>query len=132
MNRSSRAVLLLCVTLAGLWGCAQGPTVTAQAERIKALETKVARLEADSRAAAAARDQLRRQFEQSEEQVKKLQATLHDRITERDQVAAQYDTFRKSLRDLVGQAESTALRFPTGDPVTITAAKRSSEITPQP
>jgi len=125
MNRANRAVLVLCVTLAGLWGCAQGPTVTAQAERIKALETKVAKLEADARAAATAHQQLRRQFEQSEEQVKKLQTTVKDRVNERDQVAAQYDSFRKSLRDLVGQADSTALRFPAGDPVTVTAARRS-------
>ena len=107
-----------------MWGCAQGPTVTAQAERIKALETKVARLEADARVAATARDQLRRQFEQSEELVKKLQATLKDRVNERDQVAAQYDAFRKSIRDLIGQADSTALRFPNGDSVTVTSASR--------
>jgi septal ring factor EnvC (AmiA/AmiB activator) len=123
MNRATRAVLVLCVTLAGLWGCAQGPTITAQAERIKALEAKVAKLEADARAAATAREQLRRQFEQSQEVVKKLQATLKDRINERDQVASQYDTFRKSLRDLVGQADASALRFPTGDTVTVTVAK---------
>jgi septal ring factor EnvC (AmiA/AmiB activator) len=129
MNRATRAVLLLCITFAGLWGCAQGPTVTAQAERIKALETKVARLEADARAAATARDQLRRQFEQSEDLVKKLQATLKDRVSERDQVAAQYDSFRKSIRDLIGQADSTALRFPGGDTVTVTAAKRTTEKT---
>ena len=69
MNRAIRAAAVLFVALLGLWGCAQGPTATAQAERIKALESKSTRLETDFRAAAAARDQVRQQLVQSEEHV---------------------------------------------------------------
>jgi septal ring factor EnvC (AmiA/AmiB activator) len=129
MNRATRASAILFVSLLGLWGCAQGPTATAQAERIKSLEAKTARLETDFRAAAAARDQLRQQLTEAEAVAKErddLKVQLKVRIGERDQVAAQYDTFRKSIKDLVGQAESTVLRFPNGDPVTITVTRRSA------
>jgi hypothetical protein len=127
MNRATRASAILFVSLLGLWGCAQGPTATAQAERIKSLEAKTARLETDFRAAAAARDQLRQQLTEAEAVAKErddLKVQLKVRIGERDQVAAQYDTFRKSIKDLVGQAESTVLRFPNGDPVMITVARQ--------
>ena len=125
-----RTTAILFVCLLGLWGCAQGPTATAQAERIKSLETKTARLEADFRAAAEARDQLRLRLSQTEEHdqtvVKErddLKAQLKLRTGERDQVAAQYDTFRKSIKDLLGQADASVLRFPNGDPVTVTIAR---------
>ncbi|HEY1379854.1 MAG TPA: hypothetical protein VGF55_23840 [Gemmataceae bacterium] len=128
MNRATRAAAVLFVCLLGLWGCAQGPTAAAQAERIKALESKTARLEADFRAAAAARDQLRQQLAQAEERTLKLQAVVKERddlraevklrTGERDQLAAQYETFRKSIKDLLGQAESAAQRTPAGERVT--------------
>jgi septal ring factor EnvC (AmiA/AmiB activator) len=128
MNRATRAAAVLFVSLLGLWGCAQGPTATAQAERIKALEAKTARLETDFRAAAAARDQLRQQLAQAEDRVQKLQAVVKERddlraqVTlrtgERDQLAAQYETFRKSIKDLLGQAESAVQRAPGGERVT--------------
>jgi TolA-binding protein len=135
MNRAIRAAAVLFVALLGLWGCAQGPTATAQAERIKALESKSTRLEADFRAAAAARDQVRQQLAQSEEHVQKLQVIVKERDelriqltlrqSERDQVAAQYDTFRTSIKDLLGQAEVAILQFPNGDPVTVTVGPRA-------
>ena len=137
MNRATRAAAVLFVSLLGLWGCAQGPTATAQAERIKALEAKTARLEADFRSAAAARDQLRQQLTDSEDHVQKLQAVVKERdelrvqvklrASERDQVGAQYDTFRKSIKDLLGQADAAVLRFPNGDPVTVTVGPRAGE-----
>jgi uncharacterized coiled-coil DUF342 family protein len=135
MNRATRAAAVLFVSLLGLWGCAQGPNATAQAERIKSLEAKTARLEADFRTAAAARDQLRQQLTDSEEHVQKLQAVVKERdevrvqlklrTGERDQVAAQYDTFRKSIKELIGQADAAVLRFPNGEPVTVTVGPRA-------
>jgi len=123
MNCANKALLVLLVVVTlGLWGCAQGPTATAQAERIKSLEAKVARLEADLRTIVSVRDQLRQKLDQSEAQVQKLQTTLKQRIGERDQVAAQYDTFRKSIKELLGEAEAGVLRFPNGEPVTVTVA----------
>ena len=130
MNRATQATAFLFLGLLGLWGCDQGPTASAQAERIKSLEAKTARLEADFRAAAATRDQLRQELDEAKAIVKErdnLRAQVKQRISERDQVVAQYDTFRKSIRDLVGQAESTVLRFPNNDPVTVTVARQHAD-----
>src|SRR5439155_24531548 len=109
---------------------AQGPSAVAQAERIKALEAKITRLEADFRAALGARDQLRQQLTQAEEHIQKLQLVIKERdelkiqvklrTSERDQLSAQFDSFRKGLKELLGQAEASVLRFPNGDPVTLT------------
>jgi TolA-binding protein len=136
MMRVTRAVAVLFVALVGLWGCAQGPNAAAQAERIKSLEAKNTRLEADFRAAAGSRDQLRQQLTQAEEHIQRLQLVVKERdelkvqlkvrTTERDQVAAQYESFRKSLKDLVGQAEASVLRFPNGEPVTVTVGPRAN------
>jgi septal ring factor EnvC (AmiA/AmiB activator) len=127
MNRATRAATILIVSMIGLWGCAQGPTATAQAERIKSLETKTTRLEADYQAAASTRDRLKQQLEQTTEQLKQLQVAMKERVSERDQLATQYETFRKSLKDLLGQADAAALRLPNGDPVTVTVAPRPTE-----
>src|SRR5207302_4623238 len=130
MNRVSHALAVLFVALLGIWGCAQGPSVAAQAERIKSLEAKINRLEIDFRAAAVARDQVRQQLTQAEEHLQKLQVVVKERdelkiqvklrAGERDQVAAQFETFRKSLKELVGQAEAMAMRFPDAAPVAVT------------
>ena len=128
MNRATRTAAVLFVTLLGLWGCAQGPTATAQAERIKALEAKTARLEADFKAATGDRDRLRQELALAQTIVKErdvLRIQVKQRLSERDQVAAQYDTFRKSIKDLLGQADSTVLHFPTGNPVAITVGRRT-------
>jgi hypothetical protein len=55
-----------------------------------------------------------------------LRVQLKVRTTERDQVSNQYEQFRKSLRDLVGQAESAVLRFSDGEPVTIAIGPRAN------
>ena len=134
MIRARQAVAVLFVSLVGVWGCTRGTSITSLSDRVKALEAKNSRLESDFRAAAASRDQLRTMLTQSEEQLQKLQVVVKERdelkaqvklkISERDQVAAQFDMFRKSLRDLVGQAESTALKSPDGDPVIVTIGGR--------
>lgn len=135
MQRATYATAVLIIVLLGVWGCGQGPTVTAQAERIKTLESKVAKLEADLRNTASNRDQLREQLAQAEEHIQKLQVVVKDRddlriqlklrTGERDQVAAQYDTFRKSIKELLGQADAAVLRTPNGEPVTVTIGPRA-------
>jgi septal ring factor EnvC (AmiA/AmiB activator) len=129
MNRTTRAAAVLFVSLLGLWGCAQGPTATAQAERIKSLEAKTARLETDFRAAVAARDQLRQQLAEAQAVFKErddLRTQVKARTGERDQIAAQFDTFRTSIKDLLGRAETTVLKFPSGEPVTVTVGPRAN------
>lgn len=134
MNLSAKNFGLLVAMLFGVWGCAQGPSAAAQAERIKSLEAKVARLESDFRSAANSRDQFKGQLSQAEEQIQKLTLVVKERddlkvqlkvrTNERDQVATQYEGFRRSIRDLIGQAESSVLKFPSNDPVIVTAGTR--------
>jgi septal ring factor EnvC (AmiA/AmiB activator) len=104
--------------------------------KLKALEARVARLEAELKASASARAELQARLETSEqalvEATTKLLATqqklqvaearvrsleqAHDeaqrlaetRTAERDALQVQYESFRKSLRDLLGQAELAA------------------------
>lgn len=131
MNRAYRAIVVLSVLTVGLWGCSQGPSQRAAlADRIKALEAKSARLDDDFKAMTASRDAARQNLTKAEEQIVKLKAVTKERdelrvqllarTTERDQIAGQFDIFRKSLRDMLGQADASVLRFPDGEPVTVT------------
>lgn len=124
MTQIQKALLVLLVVLVGIWGCAQGTSGSASAEKIKTLETKVNRLEEDVRAAAAARDQFRKKLNESEQmaaQLKQdldallpvlkerddLRVQLRTRTQERDAVTTQFDGFRRTLKDLIGQMEAT-------------------------
>jgi chromosome segregation ATPase len=88
----------------------------------------VKKLEDDYRAAAAARDQLRQKLAAAEAQAAKVQQQLQTelehvraaaaaekdslksqlkiRTNERDAVTAQYDSFRKNLKELIGNADT--------------------------
>lgn len=133
MIRASHAIAVLFVAMIGLWGCSRGPSAATLAERIKLLEAKCGRLEADFRTAAGTRDQLRIQLTQSEDEVAKLQPVVKERddlrgqlkskLAERDQVVAQFDAFRKTIRELVGQADTSSLKFSDSDPVVTISAK---------
>src|SRR6185369_7107319 len=122
MNRAYQAIAVLFVALVGIWGCSQNTSnKAALADRVQILETKCARLEDDLRTMASARDQARHRAEEQIEQLKvvtterdEMKSQLHVRTGERDQVAGQYELFRKTIKDLVGEAESTVLRFPDG------------------
>ena len=141
MMCTSHAIALMFVALAGVWGCSQGPSAATLAERIKSLETKCTRLETDFKAASAARDQLRVQLTQSEDQVAKLQSATKERddlkvqltlkTSERDQINSQFDAFRQSIRDLLGQADATAMRFPATDTPVVTISARPVSRNPQ-
>ena len=132
MNQFQKALLFLLVVMLGIWGCAQGSGVSS-ADRIRALETKVTRLEEDFRAAATARDQFRKKLGETEQiaaQLKEevdalrpvvkerdeIRMQLKARTQERDAVMIQFDGFRKSLRDLLGQMDAAAKS--TSPPVT--------------
>jgi exonuclease VII small subunit len=130
MSRVYLAFAVLVVAGLGAWGCTQGPgNRVALTERVKSLESKSAKLEDEIRGVAAARDEARQLLFRAEQHIQKLQAVVHERddlrllvkvrTSERDQLAGQFDQFRKSLVDLLGDAESTVLRFPDGEPVTV-------------
>src|SRR5262245_15211599 len=146
MSRSNQALIVLTLVVMGIWGCAENGQApgASLADRIKALEAKNAKLEDDFRAVAATRDQLRRKLavaeeeqarlqkqveeqarlqKQAEEQLQtatrehdELRGQLTERTKERDALVKQFEQFRKTLKDLIGQAEA-ALPHPA-EPVT--------------
>lgn len=138
MIRNLHILSALAVAVVCVWGCAQGPSggSAAEAERIKALEAKNARLQEDYRAAAVARDQLRQKLAAAEEMCAQTQQDLEQmrevakecedlkqqvlaRTSERDSVQGQFEQFRSEIRKLLGQAE-TAARTPA-EPLTTTS-----------
>jgi chromosome segregation ATPase len=125
MSSMTKALAVIAISTAGLWGCAQGPIGATAQERVKALEARNARLEEDYKSVAAVRDQLRKQIAEAEAEkgrlgrqlVKltelekdrsELKVQLAQRTTERDSVSAQFDQFRQNLRELVGRSEAAA------------------------
>ena len=126
MSRAHKALAILVVSTLGLWGCAKGPGSNG-AERVKALEAKVNRLEGDLKVGESAREQVRKKLATAEEHLAKLQhdrddleKTLTARTSERDNLQTQFEQFRKNLRDLLGQAEASVPRY-LPPPVTVTA-----------
>ena len=127
MTRTRRTAGVLIVTLLGLWGCSKAPTDStsaASADKIKAVETKLGRLEDDFRAAASARDQLQKklasaveaqqaqqtQLDKLTRELKEKEELLVKRTAERDTIDTQYSSFRKDLKELIAKAEGPSNR----------------------
>ena len=125
MTRSHKVLGFLLVAILGIYGCARTPAGPPD----RTADAKVQRLEEDFRAAAAARDQFRQKLAQAEERQADLQRQV-DRAAataaaekraketvqaERDALQTQYDGFRRTIRDLLGQADA-AMTSPTGPP----------------
>jgi chromosome segregation ATPase len=126
MSGFHKGLIIAVVASMGLWGCARGPASgAAAAERIKALEYKVGKLEEDFRSAVAARETLRSRLAVAEtdrtrleNEVAELQLVVRERdelrkqvatrTAERDTLQAQFEQFRKGLRELLGQAETAS------------------------
>jgi len=142
MSTRNRFLIVLVIASVGLWGCAQGPASgTASAERLRALENKLAKIESDLRSVSTTRDQLRKKLTGLEEEKTQLtqqveadakerdslRRQLTTRTTERDTVQGQFDTFRKGIKNLLGQAELSASAFgaATGTGPELTAQKKS-------
>jgi len=143
---AKRAVAILLLATLGIWGCAKGPGTSSasNAERIKALEAKNAKLEDDFRAAAAVRDQARKKLSTIEDEYRvvrteldqqlrsttqerdELKQQLNSRTTERDAMVTQYEQFRKNIRELLGQADA-AISKPGDHPVTSAVKVGSSD-----
>jgi chromosome segregation ATPase len=137
MSPGYRFLIVLVVASLGLWGCAQGPANgPASAERLRALENKLAKIESDFHGAATTRDQLRKKLttleqekDQLAQQVEQLQAVVKDRdslksqlatrTAERDNALKEFYTFRKGIKNLLGQAELFAA--PASAPANTTA-----------
>lgn len=123
MKRLIQGALVATVAALGIWGCAADPAGQATAERLRSVEAKHARLEEDFKAVCAARDQLRRkvadgdsaaaradaaslQVVELQRQREDLQADLRVRTDERDAVRAEFEAFRRGMRDLLGRADA--------------------------
>ncbi len=121
MNHNGKVLIVVLVAAVGLWGCSQGPGQSAvQAERIKMLETKCAKLEDDYKAAAVARDQARKKITtleeeraQIDEQTTALQKEIEsgkqvakERTNERDMMQARCEKMKKGLQTLLGQDDA--------------------------
>jgi hypothetical protein len=115
----------MVVAALGAWGCAKGPAnhYAVQAERIRTLEGKCAKLEEDYRAVAGARDVARKRVSALEEENAKLQKQaaelqvvrkerdalrqqLEARTGERDLLQLRCDRIKKGLQNLLGQDEA--------------------------
>src|SRR5450631_2946718 len=114
MSRASKAFVVLMVGLVGLWGCAQGPASGPTAERIRSLESKVAKMEDEAKAATEARDAAKKKLANAESEKNRLQKELDEQIrlvkeraTERDGIQTQYEQFRANIKNLLGQAEAS-------------------------
>ena len=61
-----------------------------------------------------------------------IKSQLSQRTAERDQLVAQYETFRKNLKDMLGQADITlnAIRQPNAPVVATGAVKEAAPIQP--
>lgn len=125
MTRGGKVLSVMLLALLGLWGCARGPAghSSAQAERIRSLETKCSKLEDDYRSVAGARDQARKQLAALEAERTRLQRDLADkqlvlkerdslrqevasRTNERDNLQLRCDRIKKGLQNLLGQDDA--------------------------
>jgi peptidoglycan hydrolase CwlO-like protein len=132
MIHINKTTIFLVMAAVGVWGCSRSsPTDGRDAATMRALEAKVTKLEEDMTTLQAAREHLRQKVDGLEKERtsmnRALQALIQERnelrgqltarITERDAVQAQYDNFRKEIRNLVGQADAAAAQPLTGQPI---------------
>src|SRR5262249_41493565 len=92
MNRAINVLVVMVAAVLGLWGCAQGG---GSSEKVRALESKCAKLEDDYRAVASARDQFRKKLALAEDErnelrkeVELFQTVVKERDDLRTQLAA--------------------------------------------
>jgi predicted RNase H-like nuclease (RuvC/YqgF family) len=141
MTRGGKTFSVMMVVFLGIWGCARAPVgASAQAERIRTLESKCSKLEDDYRSVAAARDQARKQSAALESERTRLQKELADkqailqerdelrqqiaaRTNERDNLQQRCDRMKKGLQTLLGQ-DDAMLPTPPASTTTRSAAAR--------
>ncbi len=137
MSRSDKLWVVFLVAALGAWGCARGTAGhdPAQAERLRQVEAKCAKLEADYRTLAGACEQAKRRVAALEEDNGRLQKEVvhhqavvkerdalkkevETRTSERDAAQARCDRLKKGIQALLGQ-DDAMLGAPTAvTPVT--------------
>jgi hypothetical protein len=125
MNRTPAIALIVVAGFFAAWGCGQSPTASTTGG--KSLEQRVAKLEQDLKAVEKDRDAAKAQAAAAEERARTqaahaqavekerdaLATSLKARTAEKDEAVAKLDTFKKGLKDLLGDMEkSTAAPAP--------------------
>ena len=106
MTRTPTIAVIVLAGFVAAWGCGQAPTVSTTG--LKSLEQRVAKLEQDLKAVERERDAAKTQAAAVEERLKKETARAQMVEKERDEAHAKLDTFRKGLKDLLGEMEKPA------------------------
>jgi chromosome segregation ATPase len=122
MARSFKALAVLLVAVVGLWGCSQGTSSSspANAERVRTLESKCAKLEEDYRGAVATRDQLRKEvgglleerakLEQAKARLEVTRGKLEKDLEAAHAVAVERDQLRKDIESRTTERDTLQLR----------------------
>ena len=120
----ARLILSVVLVASALsWGCARN-TPTTTANSTKPLEARVEKLEQEIKSLVAARNDLQTKLAATEAKLQQEQARgnsaererdevraqLKSRTAERDATQAQYEAFRKTIRELLGQADTAAAK----------------------
>jgi peptidoglycan hydrolase CwlO-like protein len=134
MTRLHGIIVVLAAALVAVWGCGQSPPQSAAGS--KSLETRVAKLEQELKAALDARDAAKAQAADLDRKLKAEQArvggiekerdelrlSLKTRTTELDTTTAKFNQLHKGLKELVGQMETTGSpQVPPGSPASVQA-----------
>ena len=122
-------ILLVLAALVVAWGCGQQqqpPTLSISAadkNKLAALEATVAKLEKELKQVQTVRDATQALLDQQvargqalEGERDGLKADLRAKGVEKDALQAQYDGFRKNLRDLLAQVDAAATPSATSAP----------------
>lgn len=133
MTRIHKIILVIGLTAFGVWGCSRPAANAPSADRSKPLEQRVAKLEADLQAAAAARDATLARLVAAEDAIratKKASEEAQQAFTakvatltkerdiaradakayssDRDKAQAEFASFRSQLRELLSKADAAA------------------------
>lgn len=137
MIRTYKVLLIVGLTIFGVWGCGKSGTGTAEGVSPAA---RIAKLEEDLKAATAARDTFRQKLADSEnanraetaryqalaKERDDLQGKLARKSDEHKELQVQYDGFRKNLKELIGQAEVVLAPKPAGVIATPVSLKKDA------
>lgn len=127
---TNKTVVAALVITLGLWGCSSnGPNPKVQAERIKSLEERLAKMEGDYQTILGHREELQAKVTALEEKLvthkkvvlerDELRNLSEQRKNERDALNIRCEMFKKGLQELIGQDEAMiTLGKPTGATVT--------------
>jgi len=147
MTRIHKVLLVAGLTVVGVWGCAKAPPPAASGEKTRQLEARVTKLEAELKEVVTGRDALRARLADAETRLAAaetraaqlaskaagaekerddLRARLTAKATERDQLQAQFDSFRKNIKELLGQAEAAAAPAPAGKSAPVAAGLKAA------